>query len=103
MSKETVPSEKITTSARFYRLHREEHLAKKKEEYAAKPEVIAKREERERKRAEKELEKAQKLLEKQRKIEERVKVAMATSQKKKKTVNFSDVQNIQDCEPLPAL
>jgi len=103
MAEEAAPSEKITPSARFYRLHREEHLAKKKEEYAAKPEVIAKREERERKKAEKEQEKAQKLLEKQRKIEERVSIAIATSQKKKKPIDFSDFQSIQGREPLPAL
>ena len=74
--------EKISRHARFYRLHRDEQLAKKKEEYASKPEVIARREERDKKRAEREQEKANKLLEKQRKIEAKVAVARATSHKK---------------------
>ena len=45
--------ESITPAARFYRLHRDEQLARKKEEYNNRPEVIAKREERRRKLAEK--------------------------------------------------
>ena len=76
--------EKISRHARFYRLHRDEQLAKKKEEYASKPEVIARREERDKKRAERELvvqqQKHAKMLEKQRKIEAKVAVARATSQ-----------------------
>ena len=78
--------EKITRHARFYRLHRDEQLAKKKEEYDSKPEVIARREERDKKRVERELvvqqQKNAKLLEKQQKIAEKVAVAKATSQKK---------------------
>jgi len=84
--------EKISRAARYYRLHREERLAKRKMEYANNPDVIAKREEKERKKAEKEQElaakkendKAQKALEKQRKIEKMIAVALATSQRKKK-------------------
>ena len=45
--------ESITPAARFYRLHRDEQLARKKEEYNNRPDVIAKREERRRKLAEK--------------------------------------------------
>lgn len=78
--------EKITPAARYYRLHREELLAKCKEEYNTNPAVIAKRlenekrkEEREQKKAE---EKLQKQLEKERKIQERIAIAKASSQKK---------------------
>ena len=74
--------EKITPSARFYRLHREEHLAKKKQEYANKPDVIAKREAREQKNAAKDAEKEVKRQERERKVQERVAIAKATSQKK---------------------
>ena len=81
--------ETITASARFYRLHREEHLAKKKAEYAARPDVIAKREEKERKRAErdaikaakKEEEKAAKRAEKEKKAQALVLVAEQTRRK----------------------
>jgi hypothetical protein len=74
--------EKITPSARYYRLHREEHLAKKKQEYANKPDVIAKREVREQKNAAKDAEKEVKREERERKVQERIAIAKATSQKK---------------------
>lgn len=81
-----VEQEKITPAARYYRLHREERLAKRKEEYNTNPAVIAKRlenekrkEEREQKKAE---EKLQKQLEKERKVQERIAIAKASSQKK---------------------
>jgi len=82
-------SETITASARFYRLNREEHLAKKKAQYDARPDVIAKREEKERKRVErdaikaakKEEEKAAKRAEKEKKAKELVLVAEQTRRK----------------------
>jgi hypothetical protein len=84
--------ETITPAARFYRLHRDEQLAKKKLEYHNRPDVIAKREERERKKAEKETEralaklaeKAAKQAEKDRKVQERVEIAIKTKRKIKK-------------------
>jgi hypothetical protein len=78
--------EKITPAARYYRLHREERLAKRKEEYNTNPSVIAKRVESEKKKEEREKKKAeeklQKQLEKERKVQERITIAKATSQKK---------------------
>jgi hypothetical protein len=78
--------EKITPAARYYRLHREERLAKRKEEYNTNPAVIAKRLENEKKKEERELKKAeeklQKQLEKERKVQERIAIAKASSQKK---------------------
>jgi hypothetical protein len=74
--------EKITPSARYYRLHREEHLAKKKQEYANKPDVIAKRDAREQKKAAKDAEKEVKRQERERKLQERIAIAEATSHKK---------------------
>lgn len=79
----------ITPSARFYRLNRDEHLAKKKAQYDARPDVIAKREEKERKRAErdvinamkKEAEKAVKRAEKEKKAQALVLVAEQTKRK----------------------
>lgn len=71
----------ISAAARFYRLHREEQLAKKKEEYRTRPDVIAKREERERKRAEKAIAKAAKQEEKIKKIQERIMIAEQTRRK----------------------
>lgn len=76
------PSETITASARFYRLNREEQLAKKKEQYEARADVIQKREEKERKRLEKAIkqaeEKAAKQAEKEKKIQARVLIAAQT-------------------------
>ena len=78
--------EKITPSARYYRLHREERLAKRKQEYNTNPDVIAKRLENEKKKEEQERkkteEKLQKQLEKERKVQERIAIAKASSQKK---------------------
>jgi hypothetical protein len=79
----------ITASARFYRLNRDEHLAKKKAQYDARPDVIQKREEKERKRAErdtinamkKEAEKAVKRAEKEKKAQALVLVAEQTKRK----------------------
>ena len=83
--------QKMTPATRYYRLHRDEQLARKKEEYNKKPEIIAKREERERKRAEKEsekeikkqLEKEAKRIEKAQKIQEKYALAEATRRKLK--------------------
>jgi len=41
---ETMNSERMTTAARFYHLHREQVLAQRKAAYDAKPDVIARRE-----------------------------------------------------------
>lgn len=79
MAEET--EEKISRSARFYRLHREAELAKRKEEYNKRPDVIQRREEREKKRAEKEEALRLKKLEKEEKIRQRVAVAERTSKK----------------------
>ncbi len=80
-------TETITPSARYYRLNREEHLAKKKEEYNLREDVIAKRAEKERKRAEKEaqkeVERIAKQIEKDKKVQERVLVAALTKRKVK--------------------
>lgn len=84
---------KLSRAARYYRLHRDEQLAKKKAEYAAKkaekettPEFIAKIAERERKRAEaaekKEREAAERRQAKEEKIRKAVELAIATSQRK---------------------
>lgn len=88
-TEESKTIETITPSARFYRLHREEHLAKKKAQYDARPDVIQKREEKERKRAEreainamkKEAEKAIKRAEKEKKAQALVLVAEQTKRK----------------------
>ena len=80
---------KMTPATRYYRLHRDEQLAKKKEEYNNSPEVIAKREERECKRAEKEAqreaqkeaERELKRIEKERIIQEKIVLAEATKRK----------------------
>ena len=77
--------ETITPAARFYRLHRDEQLAKKKLEYQNRPDVIAKREERERKKAEKNAAKKDKQQEKDKKVQERIAIAVETKRKIKKT------------------
>jgi hypothetical protein len=77
---------KMTPATRYYRLHRDEQLAKKKEEYNNSPEIIAKREERERKKAEKEAqreaqkeaERELKRIEKERILQEKIALAKAT-------------------------
>ena len=89
---EEVKTETITPCARYYRLHREEQLAKKKDEYNNRPDVIAKRQEREAKKAQieaekaakKAAEKAAKQAEKDKKIQERVALAEQTRRKFKK-------------------
>ena len=80
---EEVKTETITPCARYYRLHRDEQLAKKKEEYNNRPDVIVKREEREAKTAQKEAEKAAKQAEKDKKIQESVALAEQTKRKLK--------------------
>ena len=50
---ETMNTEKMTSAARFYLLHRETVLAQRKAAYDARPDVIARREEKERIREEK--------------------------------------------------
>ncbi len=88
---EEVKTETITPCARYYRLHRDEQLAKKKEEYNNRPDVIVKREEREAKKAQKEAEKAAKKeaekaakqAEKDKKIQESVALAEQTKRKLK--------------------
>lgn len=80
-------TETITPAARFYRLHRDEQLAKKKLEYQNRPDVIAKREERERKKAEKESAKKDKQQEKEKKLQQRVAIAVETKRKIKKVTD----------------
>lgn len=76
---DTTPALKISRSARYYRLHREERLEKNKARYDSKPEVIAKREERERIKAEREAAKAAAAAERERKRIERMEIAKKTS------------------------
>jgi hypothetical protein len=79
-------AQKMTPATRYYRLHRDEQLARKKEEYNNSPEVIAKREQRERKKAEKEAqieaereaERELKRIEKERILQEKIALAKAT-------------------------
>ena len=68
---------KMNKDNRYYQLHREEKLKK----YHNNPEVIRKREERLKKKAEKEAEQEQKRLERERLKQEKLALAMATSQK----------------------
>jgi hypothetical protein len=86
------PSETVQTlsaGARFYRLHREECLARSKEKYNNNPEVIRKREERQKRKEEKEaarlakreLTREEKRLQKEKEREEKLKVALATRRK----------------------
>ena len=70
---------KINKDMRYYHLHREEKLKK----YHNDPEVIRKREERLKKKAEKESEKEAKRIERERLKQEKLALAIATSQKKK--------------------
>jgi len=91
--------ETITPAARFYRLHRDEQLAKKKLEYQNRPDVIAKREERERKKAEKESEKEAKQAEKNKKVQERIAIAVETKRKIKKVTDT----NLEPTPNSPAL
>jgi membrane protein involved in colicin uptake len=81
---------KMTYAMRYYRLHREERLAKKREERENKPEIIAKREAREQKKAEreaaKEAEKEARRQEKERIRQEHASFAFETSKKKEKLI-----------------
>ncbi len=79
--KENIPIT-ISRSARYYQIHREAELAKKKESYCQRPDVIAKREERERKRAEKEATRAQKQKEKEDKAQAKLELALRTSKRR---------------------
>jgi hypothetical protein len=99
--------ESITPAARFYRLHRDEQLARKKEEYNNRPEVIAKREERRRKMAEREAErkakqeeeKAEKQQEKDKKIQELVAIAVQTKRKIKKISEHNLTEFLAESSP----
>lgn len=86
MAEETETKQTMTRAARYYMLHREERLAKRKEYYEKRPDVIQRREEKEKKRAEKEAEKEalkeHKRMAKEQKILERIEAAKATSKKK---------------------
>jgi hypothetical protein len=83
MAEETAETN-ITPAARFYRLHRDEQLARKKEEYNNRPDVIAKREERRRKMAEKEAERKAKQEENEKNLKERIAIAVQTKRNIKK-------------------
>ena len=75
---------KMTREMRYYHLHREEKLVKLRERYANHPDTIAKREERERKKAEKEAEYKAKQDDKERIRQEKLQLALQTSQRKTK-------------------
>jgi hypothetical protein len=72
----------LSRSARFYRIHRESELAKKKEAYRQRPDVIAKREERERKQSEKDALRIQKQKEKEEKAQAKLELALLTSRRR---------------------
>jgi FKBP-type peptidyl-prolyl cis-trans isomerase len=79
---------KMSSSMRYYHLHRDVKNTKALERYHNKPEVIAKKAERERKKAEKEAqqkaEKEAKQKEKERKQQEQIQLALATRKVTKK-------------------
>jgi hypothetical protein len=85
---------KMTAAMRYYRLHRDERLAKKREARENDPNKLVKQEERERKKiekaaekaAEKEAEKAVKKMERERKRQELALLALETSKKKDKFI-----------------
>ena len=83
----STPSIKITKNSRYHQLHAKERNEKNRERYNNDPEVIRKREEREKRKAEKEA--AKEALkeaarqEKQRIKDEKLKLAIQTSQIKK--------------------
>jgi AAA+ superfamily predicted ATPase len=81
---ETTDLTSMTREMRYYHLHREEKLVKLRERYATHPDTISKREERERKKAEKEAEYKAKQEDKERIRQEKLQVALATSQRKTK-------------------
>ncbi len=81
----------MTPATRYYRLHRDTQLERKKKEYNSRPDVIAKREEREKlkaqkeaeKKAKKEEEKEAKRIEKERIRQEMLAIAEATKRRLK--------------------
>jgi hypothetical protein len=81
---------KMTAAMRYYRLHRDERLAKKREARENDPNMQARKEERERKKiekaAEKAAEKAVQQLERERKRQEQAVLALETSKKKDKII-----------------
>jgi len=79
--KENIPIT-ISRSARYYQIHREAELAKKKESYCQRPDVIAKREERERKQSEKDALRIQKQKEKEEKAQAKLELAHLTSRRR---------------------
>ena len=81
----TMSTEKMTTAARFYHLHRDTVLAQRKAEYDARPDVIARREQKKEKAAlllQKKQEDAAKKEAKQKKIQELALLAEKTKRAK---------------------
>ena len=68
--------ESLSSSARYYLLHRAERIAKKLEAYHQRPDVIAKRAERERIKTEKAAQKEAEKAEKAKKLEEKQRIAL---------------------------
>jgi len=89
---------KMTYAMRYYRLHREERLAKKKEERENNPDIIAKREAREREKANKAAEKAAEKealkKEKERIRQEHAAAAFETSKKKERLIERGGLEAI---------
>ena len=83
---ETDEKPKMTAAMRYYRLHRDERLAKKREARENDPNMQARKEERERKKAEKAAEKEAQQLERERKRQEQAVLALETSKKKDKII-----------------
>jgi hypothetical protein len=83
---EEAETPKMTAAMRYYRLHRDERLAKKKEARENDPNIQARREERERKKIEKAAEKVVQKMERERKRQEQVALALETSKKKDKFI-----------------
>jgi hypothetical protein len=82
---ETMNTERMTTAARFYHLHREQVLAQRKAAYDARPDVIARREQKKEKDAlllQKKQEDATKKEAKQKKIQELALIAEKTKRAK---------------------
>lgn len=68
----------MTSSTRYYLLHREQKNAERLARYHSKPEVIAKKEAREQKKAEQKKEKEAKQQAHEQKLQERIQLAMET-------------------------
>jgi len=83
---EEAETPKMTAAMRYYCLHRDERLAKKKEARDNDPNIQAWREERERKKIEKAAEKVVQKMERERKRQEQVALALETSKKKDKFI-----------------